>query len=64
MGVLMSKWFSSFKVTRVSSAAMKSADSSASIARGEKSDRFPMGVPVTNSVPQVCSVISVLSDDT
>ena len=44
MGFLMPKWFSSFTLTRVSSAAMKSAWPSVSTARGEKSPRLPMGV--------------------
>ena len=41
----MPKWFRSFKVTRVSSAAMKSASSRVRLARGERSPRLPMGVP-------------------
>ena len=48
----MPKWFSSFKVTRVSSAATKSACSKVSRARGEKSPKFPMGVPTTYRAPR------------
>ena len=44
MGFFSSRWFSSFTVTRVSSAAMKSTDSSVSAARRLISPRFPMGV--------------------
>ena len=41
----MSKWVSSLRVTRVSSAAMKPTSDSTRTARGEKSSRLPMGVP-------------------
>ena len=54
----MPKWFSSRRVTRVSSAAIKSAASSVSRARGEKSPRLPMGVPTTYRAPRskACSI--------
>ncbi len=44
MGFFSSRWLSSFTVTRVSSAAMKSAPSKISAARRLMSPRFPMGV--------------------
>ena len=58
MGFLISKWFSSFSVTRVSSAAIKSTAWRVSTARGEKSDRFPIGVPTTYRVPLIVSSLS------
>ena len=49
----MPKWFKSFIVTRVSSAAMKSTARQRSRRRaGEKSDKFPMGVPTTYNAPR------------
>ena len=48
----MPKWFKSFIVTRVSSAAMKSTAAKVSAARGEKSDKVPMGVPTTYNAPR------------
>src|SRR6266571_1973123 len=47
----MPKWVSSLRVCRVSSQRIRSADLSAAIARGEKSDRFPIGVPIRRSLP-------------
>ena len=49
----MPKWLSSLSVTRVSSAAMKSASSSARSARGDMSPRLPMGVPTSVSFPGI-----------
>ena len=49
----MPKWFKSFMVTRVSSAAIKSHEESASTALGEKSPKLPMGVPTTKSLPAI-----------
>ena len=46
-GVSMPKWLSSARVTRVSSAAIKSALLSVSIARGVMSLRLPIGVATT-----------------
>ena len=51
MGFFSPRWFSSFSVTRVSSAAMKSAAANASAARGVKSPRLPMGVATMYKVP-------------
>lgn len=48
---LMPRWLSSFSVTRVSSAAMKSALSSVSRQRREISPRLPMGVGTRYSIP-------------
>ena len=44
MGFLIPRWLRSFTVTRVSSAAMKSAWVNASAIRREMSPRLPMGV--------------------
>ncbi len=44
MGFLIPRWLSSFTVTRVSSAAMKSAPARVSAARWDRSPRLPMGV--------------------
>ena len=44
MGFLIPRWLRSFTVTRVSSAAMKSAPDSVSAIRWEMSPRLPMGV--------------------
>ena len=43
----MSNLFKSFRVTLVSSAAIKSQFLRHSAARGEKSERLPIGVPTT-----------------
>ena len=43
----MSKRLRSPRVTLVSSAAMKSASIRVSLALGEKSPKFPIGVPTT-----------------
>ena len=51
MGFLSSRWLSSFMVTRVSSAAIKSAPARVSAARGLKSPRFPMGVATRYKIP-------------
>ena len=56
----MPKWFKSFTVTRVSSAAMKSTAASVSAARGEKSERLPIGVPTTYSAA-FSSLFSIFS---
>ena len=42
-----------FKVTLVSSAAIKSTLARVSIALGEKSLRFPIGVPTTYNIPLI-----------
>src|SRR5438876_4980360 len=47
----MPKCVSSFRVCRVSSQRIRSEDLSAAIARGERSDRFPIGVPIRRSLP-------------
>ena len=47
----MSKWFSSFMLTRVSSAAIKSAWASVSTALGDRSPRLPMGVATRYNLP-------------
>ena len=59
----MSKWFSSFTLTRVSSAAMKSACASVSTARGEKSPRLPMGVATRYNIPAIGSLPPVSEID-
>ena len=50
---MIPKYSQDLRVTRVSSAAIKSACSNASTPRGEKSDKLPMGVPTTNSFPLI-----------
>src|SRR5258708_18377544 len=47
----MPKWVRSFRVWRVSSQRIRSADFSASTARGVRSERLPMGVPTMRSLP-------------
>ena len=47
--VFISKCCANFANTRVSSAATKSASRKTSIARGDISDKFPIGVPTTYS---------------
>ena len=56
MGFFRSNWLSSFIVTRVSSAAMRSAASSASRMRGVRSFRLPMGVATTYSLGMLASL--------
>src|SRR2546423_557450 len=52
----MPKCVISFRVRRVSSHRMRFADFSASTARGEKSERLPIGVPTMSSLPFIeCS---------
>ena len=52
----MPKWFKSLSVTLVSSAAIKSTLSSVCTALGEKSERLPIGVPVTYKIPLIVSL--------
>src|SRR6266550_6946023 len=47
----MPKWVRSLRVCRVSSNRMRSADFNASTARGDKSERLPIGVPMMRSFP-------------
>src|SRR5260370_1712627 len=47
----MPKCVRSFRVSRVSSQRIRSADFNASTARGDKSERLPMGVPTMRSFP-------------
>src|SRR5216684_1956952 len=47
----MPKCVRSFRVWRVSSQRIRSADFNASTARGDKSERLPMGVPTMRSFP-------------
>src|SRR6266581_2892226 len=47
----------SFAVTRVSSQKMASASERARAARGERSSRFPIGVPTITSLPALAEVI-------
>jgi len=51
VGVEIPKLVSSLRVCRVSSQRITLADFSASIARGERSERFPIGVPTMSSFP-------------
>jgi hypothetical protein len=51
---MMKKKFKSFVVTLVSSAAIKTTIPRVSIPRGEKSDKFPIGVPTTYNLPLIC----------
>ena len=47
----MPKWASNRRVTRVSSAAIRSTCPRTLAALGVRSSKLPMGVPTTNNVP-------------
>ena len=53
MGVFIPKWFKMFRLCLVSSAAIRSAELKISTALGERSFRFPMGVPHKYNVPAI-----------
>ena len=56
----MPRWFNSFRVTRVSSAAIKSAFSRVSRQRMEISPRLPMGVGTKYSIPAMACLLNVI----